>query len=137
MEWSDEKLSVYIKGLDNQHKYLVNTLNSLYHATVAGEGYRVLRDILSRLVEYTKFHFCSEEILMEKYDYPRDKFEKHVREHNSFVAAASGFRERYEKGEAELTIDVFKFLAHWVETHIARTDRDYGEYFLKLGIARR
>ena len=135
MDWDDEKLSVYIRGLDNQHKYLVNTLNSLYHATVGGEGYKVLKDILTRLIEYTKFHFRSEEILMEKYDYPQDRFERHKAEHDSFVKAVSKFREKYERGEADLTIDVFKFLAHWVENHIAKTDRDYGIYFKKMGVA--
>jgi len=134
IEWSADRLSVNVPGLDRQHMYLVNTLNSLYHATVAGEGYRVLREILRRLVEYSRFHFKSEEILMEKYGYPKEKLEKHVAEHNSFSRAANMFRERYEAGEAELTVDVFKFLARWVENHIERTDKDYGEYFKEKGV---
>jgi len=134
VEWSTEKLSVYVPGLDRQHMYLINTLNSLYAATVAGEGYKVLKDILRRLVEYSRFHFKSEEILMEKFGYPEDRLARHRSEHEGFARAASSFRERYEAGEAALTVDVFKFLARWVESHIERTDRDYGEYFKKKGI---
>jgi len=135
MKWSDEKLSVFIKGLDRQHKYLVATLNHLYLGIVGGLGEKALREALRRMVDYTKFHFRSEEVLMDKYNYPRDKFEKHVREHNAFVNKVTEFREKYEAGEAKLTIDVIRFLATWVETHIARTDRDYGYYFKKIGLA--
>ena len=134
MEWSDDQLSVYIPGLDNQHKYLINTLNSLYHATVTGEAEEVISTILKRLIDYTRFHFRSEEILMEKYDYPQDRFTRHVREHNGFVQAVRDFREKYEAGEADLTLKVFKFLATWVQNHVAKTDRDYGVYFKKIGI---
>ncbi len=115
-EWRDENLSVFVKGLDNQHKYLVNTLNSLYHSTITGEAGKVINTILSRMIDYTKFHFRSEEILMDKYNYPQDRFERHVREHNSFVDAVTKFKERYDRGEADLTLDVFKFLATWVRT---------------------
>ncbi len=134
MEWSDEELSVYVPGLDNQHKYLVNTLNSLYHSTVTGEAEEVISTILKRLVDYTRFHFRSEEILMEKYEYPQDRYLRHVREHNGFVQAVRDFREKYEAGEADLTIKVFKFLATWVQNHVAKTDRDYGVYFKKIGV---
>ncbi len=135
LEWSDEDLSVYVVGLDNQHKYLVNTLNSLYHATIRGEAEKVASTILKRLVDYTKFHFRSEEILMEKYEYPHEKYMKHVKEHQAFVKATVDFREKYEKGEEELTLRVFKFLATWVKNHVAGTDRDYGRYFLQIGVA--
>jgi len=135
VEWKDEHLSVFVKGLDNQHKYLVNTLNSLYHATITGEAGRVVNAILTRLINYTKFHFKSEEILMDKYGYPIEKLEKHAREHRGFVEATERFKEKYDKGEADLTVEVFKFLASWVQNHIEKTDRDYGIYFLKIGIA--
>lgn len=135
LQWSDEQLSVYVKGLDNQHKYLVNTLNSLYRATVMGEADKVVSTILSRLVDYTKFHFRSEEILMERYEYPQERYLRHVREHKAFVKATVQFREKYEAGEADLTVDVFKFLASWIRNHVAGTDRDYGRYFLEIGIA--
>ena len=45
------------------------------------------------------------------------------------------FRERYEAGEASLTVDVFRFLATWVVQHVAGTDRDYGRFFLEIGVA--
>lgn len=135
LSWSDDVLSVYVKGVDNQHKYLVNTLNSLYEATVTGEGERVFNPILKRLVDYTKFHFRSEEILMDKYDYPEDRFQRHVMEHQAFVKAVNKFKEKYYLGEAQLTLDAFKFLATRIKNHVAGTDRDYGRYFLEIGVA--
>jgi len=113
----------------------VSTLNSLYHATATGEAEEVISTVLKRLVDYTKFHFRSEEILMDRYNYPQDRFERHVKEHRSFTRTVMEFREKYEAGEARLTLEVFKFLATWVQNHIAGTDKDYGRYFKEIGIA--
>ncbi len=71
---------------------------------------------------------------MEKYIYPTDKLERHRKEHNAFVRATVKIKEEYERGEAELTVDVFKFLSTWIANHVAETDRDYGIYFRKIRI---
>lgn len=138
VEWRDERLSVFVRGLDNQHRYLVNTLNALFEGVVTGRGRSALETVVKRMVEYTKFHFRSEEILMEKYGYSEDRremYERHVREHRGFVEATVKFKEEFEAGEKELTLDVFRFLANWLENHIAGTDRDYGFYFRSIGLA--
>jgi len=72
---------------------------------------------------------------MEKYDYPVEKYERHVKEHLAFVDAINKFKKEYDRGEARLTLDVFKFLATWIKNHVAGTDRDYGRYFLEIGVA--
>lgn len=35
---------------------------------------------------------------MEKYDYPEEKYERRMREHNSFVKAVEKFKYRYDRG---------------------------------------
>jgi len=129
--WGPE-FSVYIKGLDNQHHYLVTTLNNLYKYLLAGSARRILDDTLNALLDYTKFHFRSEEVLFDKYGYP--KAEGHRKQHQTFVEKASDFMEKYKAGEARLTLEVLHFLADWVKNHILTSDHDYGEWFYEHGV---
>ncbi|KSW11631.1 hypothetical protein CF15_02030 [Pyrodictium occultum] len=129
--WGPE-LSVYIKGLDNQHRYLVTVLNNLYISLLAGEEKEVVDDVLKSLVDYTRFHFRSEEKLFDKYGYPRA--EAHRRQHQSFVEKVTEFNEQYEAGEKQLTLSVLRFLSDWVRNHILVSDHDYGEWFYRKGL---
>ena len=60
------EFSVYIKGIDSQHRYLVTVLNNLYIGILAGEEKKVVGETLNSLVDYTKFHFRSEERLFDR-----------------------------------------------------------------------
>ena len=129
--WGPE-FSVYVKGIDNQHYFLVTTLNNLYRHLLAGSEREVVDRILDALASYTKFHFRSEEVLFDKYGYPRA--EGHRRQHQSFVNKVTEFMERYQANEERLTLRVLHFLAEWVRNHILVSDHDYGEWFLKQGV---
>ena len=124
--WGPE-FSVYVKGLDRQHMYLVTTLNNLYRFLLSGQPRKVMDRTLDALSEYTRFHFRSEELLFDKYGYPRA--EQHRREHRGFVDKVTEFMEKYRANEEKLTIDVLHFLASWVRSHILGSDHDYAEWF--------
>lgn len=125
-EWDPSKLSVFVRGIDRQHQFLIANLNLLYLGLIAGEASRALEEVLSNLVEYTKFHFRSEERLFDKLGYPEDEAERHRREHASFTRRVVEFHEAYRAGEAALTFDVLRFLASWLRGHIAGSDRRFG-----------
>ena len=58
--WSD-MLAVHIKGIDDQHKCLVDLVNRLHDSMKSGAGNSVIRPVLSDLLNYTSFHFATEE----------------------------------------------------------------------------
>ncbi|MFN3309093.1 MAG: bacteriohemerythrin, partial [Anaerolineales bacterium] len=62
--WSDE-FSVNIKEIDNQHRQLIEMVNQLQRAMKEGKGAAALNDILQRLIDYTDYHFSTEERMME------------------------------------------------------------------------
>ena len=130
-QWSPE-FSVFVKGIDNQHHYLVVTLNNLYRYLLSGQPRKVLDKTLDAMADYTKFHFRSEERLFDKYGYPRA--EGHRRQHQIFVNKVSDFLEKYQANEERLTLEVLHFLADWVRNHILTSDHDYGEWFLEHGV---
>ncbi len=128
VEWDPGRLSVYVRGIDRQHMFLVANLNMLYLGLVAGEDRGAMEEVLGNLGEYTKFHFRSEERIMDKFNYPEELFSRHRREHSDFVEKVTGFTERYRTGEAEITLDLLGFLAAWLQGHIAGTDRRLGRW---------
>jgi hemerythrin len=130
-KWGPE-FSVYIKGIDRQHNYLVTTLNNLYRHLLAGSDREYMDETLKAMADYTKFHFRSEEVLFDKYGYPRA--EAHRRQHQSFVNKVTEFLDAYNRNEERLTIQVLNFLADWVYNHILISDHDYGEWFLKKNL---
>ncbi len=128
IDWDPERLSIYVKGIDRQHMFLVANLNILYLGLVAGEDRSAIEQVLDNLLDYTKFHFRSEERLMDKFNYPQGPAEKHRKEHALFVERVRNFVEEYKAGEAGLTLDVLGFLAAWLQGHIAGTDRRLGKW---------
>jgi len=131
INWSDN-LSVNIKGLDNQHKKLVNMINELHDAMKQGKSSTVLTKILFEMVAYTKIHFKSEEELFEKYNYP-EKI-KHKKEHDMFVQKVNEFMNEYKSGKTNLSFELMNFLTKWLTNHIQVSDKAYSSFLNNNGI---
>jgi hemerythrin len=69
LQW-DDALSTGDETLDNQHKYLVETLNNLGEAINKGHSADALARILGRLRFYAGWHFGREEECFETYHCP-------------------------------------------------------------------
>jgi hemerythrin len=63
MTWGP-KLSVGVPQIDDQHKKLIELVNRLNEAMIAGHGRDLIGSTLSELVKYTQYHFACEERLM-------------------------------------------------------------------------
>ncbi|MCL4538924.1 MAG: bacteriohemerythrin [Bacteroidetes bacterium] len=131
IEWN-EKLSVNIRAIDDQHKKWINILNELHGAMKAGKGRDAVGNVLDELVEYTKVHFASEEKLMKSNGYPL--FAGHKKLHEDMVKEVEILRSRYSSGAAGLTIEVMQFLKNWLSEHIIGTDKNYGPYLNGKGV---
>lgn len=132
MTWT-EKLSVGVKVFDEDHKKLVNLLNSLFDSMQAGKGRDVLAKILNELVAYTKYHFAREEEQMAKLGYP--DLEGHRRAHGNLMARLSELMVKYNSGAtAGVSGETLNFLTAWLQEHIRGTDQKYGPYFKSKGL---
>ena len=130
--WND-KFSVKIASIDEQHKKLVATINELYNAMKAGKTKEQMGKILGDLVDYTKYHFSYEEKLMERAGY-KDIVE-HKKQHVAFVDKISQTCANYNSGKLLLSIDIFNFLQDWLVHHIQGTDQKYSQIMLDNGIS--
>jgi hemerythrin-like metal-binding protein len=131
LEWK-EKYAIGIQEIDAQHKNLVNMIIKLFSAMQSGAGKDVLEEILAGLVDYTRKHFMTEEILMGNFDFP--ELEAHQKEHHKFVEEVTHFQQEYQSGNTGLSIQLITFLRNWLDEHICETDHKYGAFLKAKGV---
>ena len=129
--WS-ESLSVGIKSIDDQHKRLIDLINSLEAAKNANNSGDALVKVVDGLLEYTKTHFTYEEQLFAKHGYAETA--AHKSEHENFVKRALDARESVRKGGALVAGSLVGFLNLWLISHIKGTDKKYSEFLISKGV---
>jgi hemerythrin-like metal-binding protein len=132
VEWSND-YSVSVTLIDNQHKKLVNLTNSLYticREKNSDERHAAFLQCVQDAVDYTGYHFGTEETVMKKLDYPF--YEKHHKEHQDFVAKVLALTGELKKATYVNPVGFVHFLKFWILNHIAKTDKDMGNYIAQL-----
>jgi len=130
IDWSD-KYSVGIESIDEQHKKLINLINTLQTVVDYNTGEEFERECLAAVVDYTKTHFVYEEGLMRKYGYP--DFESHKAQHQKMIDKVNDLLAAYEKNPKSAMKDALDFLKQWLIRHINGTDKQYSEFLLSKG----
>jgi hemerythrin len=130
VEWSDD-LSVGIEEIDDQHKVLVDLINEMHDAIHQRHGSEVVRDVLTKLAEYTKIHFVVEESLMRILGYP--DYEAHKAQHEKLIQAIQELQHKVETGKTSIGFELMHFLKVWLTKHIMESDMNYSGFFLQSG----
>lgn len=124
--WSDE-YSVHLRVIDNDHKDLVTTVNTLHEAISGGAKRGQIGQIIGNLAKYVDEHFAREEALMETYEYPG--LAQHKRIHRHLTRTVYAVRIIF--GSKPKMIDPGKllgFLRDWLIHHILEEDTKYAPY---------
>ncbi|MDR0402538.1 MAG: bacteriohemerythrin [Treponema sp.] len=128
----DDRYSVGIQLIDDQHKKLIELTNDLYDA--CREGTEAVaahfREAIHGTVAYVKYHFAAEEKLLEQVKYP--DFAVHKKEHESFVIKVLEDVKEFEEGKKFIPNVFVRYLKDWILAHIAVEDKKYAEYILRL-----
>lgn len=125
IQWNSS-FSVKHAELDEQHKKLVNLINSLYSAFKQGKGTNELSKILIELISYTSHHFSAEEKIMREIEF--NKIEEHLEEHKELVRQVVQFQKDFDAGKVTIGYDIMNFLKDWLEKHILESDMMYAEF---------
>jgi len=125
--------SVDLPEIDAQHKKLIVLANQLYDAMRAGKGLEVLDPVLTELVDYTAYHFESEERLLLQHGYP--EHEEHKEQHDSLAEKARQFRDDFAQGQGSRAMDVMLFLSNWLNVHILEVDKRYAAFLRDKGVS--
>lgn len=128
----DESFSLGIELIDEQHKVWISLMNELYDAMSQGEGWNVIKKVLTGMHEYTEFHFSTEEKYFEKFDYPEK--DQHENIHKKFIDKLHEFEDQFSKDDTTLTSEVMEFMKEWLINHIQVVDRRYVDFFHEHGV---
>jgi hemerythrin len=122
--WS-EKLETGISVIDSQHRVLVSMLNQIQTAAEEKDPATrntIIKMDLQHLVEYTIYHFETEEKLMEEAEYSGLK--EHKKAHENLRTEVLDYYDKFQKGE-DVLAPLLSFLKYWLQGHIMKTDMDF------------
>ncbi|MDR2434120.1 MAG: bacteriohemerythrin [Treponema sp.] len=131
VEW-DNRYSVGIQLIDDQHKKLIEMTNTLYKGCLEGDeaARSYFMETIHETVDYVKYHFSAEEKLLGNVKYP--ELAEHKREHEDFVKKVLEEVGTFQSGKKFVPNVFVRFLKDWVLTHIAVQDKKYAQYILNL-----
>jgi hemerythrin len=135
----DDSISLNIGEIDEQHKQLVKIINELFDAMKNARGFDVLEDILARLVDYTEYHFSTEEKYFDQFRHIES--EPHKEEHRFFIKQVNELKKAFDEGQMKrdgsdrvLTVDLWNLLKNWLINHIQISDQKFASLFKEKGV---
>ncbi len=131
IKW-DEKYSVGISIIDEEHKKLFEILNKAFFANRHNDNPKEIREILREMSKYARRHFATEEAYMKKFNLP--EYHDHKEEHRDFIAEIIAYDAKMLKGDNQIASEIIKYLKWWLVNHIQVTDKKYISCFHRHGL---
>ena len=131
LQW-EEKYSVGVKLIDDQHKMMFTTINELIEALGSIPTKEKISGIINQLVEYKRFHFATEERYFKEFGY--EKTEEHIVKHQQFNTKLTEIQSKYGDDISGLAFELIDFLEDWLLNHLLTADQEYKECFLSHGL---
>jgi len=121
--WSDS-LSVGVDALDKDHQTIIKLMNRAAHRFRDNID---MTEIVEELVNYTRYHFRREEMIMKICGYP--KLEEHRKHHYELADSMNRLADNWHKHHnPEILHKLHEFLREWWIRHILDVDREIGLY---------
>jgi hemerythrin-like metal-binding protein len=124
-EWND-KFSVGIPEIDEQHKKLFEIISTVFDGIAERNDRELLKTAFDKILDYTKYHFATEEGYFVKFNYP-DAVE-HKQQHAKLIEETLALKEQYGEGSLGVNLELIDFLTHWLQRHILLHDKKYAPF---------
>jgi hemerythrin len=118
--------------IDREHQVQIGLMDTLHRAVRAKQDDADICELLDRLLEYSRVHFLSEQILMRLHAYP--DYEAHVVEHDRMLGTMEELRTGWQEGRIEAPLEIIEALRHDLCGHIRRHDQELGRHLAGSGI---
>lgn len=122
IEWDDKTLSVGIELIDSQHKILVSYINELSELIDSEPSEEAVNQLFKKLVDYTQYHFDSEEEYFESLN--DNDLILHKLQHRHFIEQLNQLQQQCKDGIA-VSSDLLDFLLDWLIIHIQCEDKKF------------
>jgi hemerythrin len=131
LEWND-KFSVGISIIDEEHKKIIGILNKAIFAKEHNANPEELREVLREMTNYALKHFKREETYMKEFNYP--EYQDHKEEHRTFFTETIAYHDKVVKGDCQIANEIIEYLKWWLVNHIQVTDKKYVVCFNENGL---
>ncbi len=131
IEW-DDKYSVNISIIDEEHKKLIGMINKVITAKQHSNNPEELLEILNEMIKFAHEHFENEEAYMIKFNYP--EYQYHKEEHLAFSIKTLVYQSKVVGGDYHTANAILEYLKLWLVNHIQITDKKYTDCFKKNGL---
>jgi hemerythrin len=131
IQW-DSAWDIGHSEIDHQHQRWVELFNELDNAFLSKEVRDIAvvqRNTFKAILDYTRYHFASEEKLMQDVVYPDAA--GHWRLHKEFDNIVYEKYREFENGELMLTSELLALIKNWLLHHIQVEDKKLGNYLLE------
>ena len=128
LTWSDQYLIGH-ERIDFEHKIFFGLIQDFQNAHLLNRDNKQLINILNEIALYAKFHFRSEENIMENMRYPG--LMEHKIQHYNLVEVLSNKMMGFEMG-VYTPEQVIEFLVEWFFNHSQTHDKNIVEYQHKM-----
>jgi len=118
------------RGMDGEHRVQIGLMTAFRDAVGSGRGASEVDEILDQLLDYSKMHFMSEQLLMRLYEY--EDYEAHLAEHDRMLQEMETMRNSYRNGDGAFDRDSVDVLIKGLTAHISRTDEPLDQYLGSL-----
>jgi hemerythrin len=125
IEWTPE-LSVGMDEIDQQHQQLYAIIEQLLDARKQNLDHKSILSLLTRLVDYSDYHFRTEDNYMIENEYPL--FLSHRKEHLTYIRKMGELIDALENKNASLSHDMLVFLCDWWKRHVSNSDMKFARY---------
>jgi len=112
-----------VEIIDEQHKKLVEILNRLAYHLIHSSSVIILDSVFDELVEYTNYHFKSEEKYWGEHLKNDSWISNHEKMHKSFIGKVIKLKNQQNKPKNETIQEIVSFLTHWLAFHILDSDK--------------
>jgi hemerythrin len=129
--WSED-LGTGVESMDAEHRLQVSLVNALEELLRKGGDQALATRTLAQLVDFSRVHFLSEELMMRLYAYPQH--DAHKLEHGRLTDQVSDLQRRFEQGETQAALALADGLHRWLAGHIRTMDRAFAMWCASNGI---
>jgi hemerythrin len=127
----DNRYNTYVDEIDEQHQQLIKLIRKMRAVVENQFNQQIQSNVLDELLDYTHYHFNTEETLMVEHQYPFSEI--HKRQHDEFTSRIHEFREDFCQGKVQ-AFRILGFLVNWLIDHILVSDKELGHYLNSKGI---
>lgn len=129
----NENFNTGVAKIDEQHRRLVELLNSLASHVAYQSDLPAINSIIDQLADYAVYHFQTEEAIWHRY-LPEDLLEtQHKKVHHSFIETVVRLKsEQARKPALKMVEEILSFLTRWLAAHILESDRHLAAIVLAL-----